>query len=88
MSGEEGRGAGDRVRLDHVAIGLPRLADGLPFVVGELGGRPTIGGPNVAFRGGQWRFANAALLELIEPAGPPGGFLHRFLPRAARASTT
>lgn len=79
MSGEEGTSASDRVRLDHVAIGLPRLADGLPFVVGELGGRPTIGGPNVAFRGGQWRFANGALLELIEPAGPPGGFLHRFL---------
>lgn len=67
------------MRLDHVAIGLPRLADALPFVVGELGGQATIGGPNVAFRGGQWRFANGALLELIEPSGPPGGFLHRFL---------
>jgi len=67
------------VQLDHVAIGLPRLADALPFVVGELGGRPAIGGPGVAFRGGQWRFANGALLELIEPAGPPGGFLRRFL---------
>lgn len=67
------------VRLDHVAIGLPRLADAMPFVAGELGGRPTIGGPNVAFRGGQWRLANGALLELIEPAGPPDGFLHRFL---------
>jgi hypothetical protein len=67
------------VRLDHVAIGLPRLADGMALVVGELGGRPTIGGPNVAFRGGQWRFANGALLELIEPSGPPDGFLHRFL---------
>lgn len=73
--------AAERARLDHVAIGLPRLADGLPLVVGELGGRPFIGGPNPAFRGGQWRFANGALLELIEPAGPPGGFLHRFLAR-------
>jgi hypothetical protein len=51
----------------------------MAFVVGELGARPTIGGPNVAFRGGQWRFANGALLELIEPSGPPGGFLERFL---------
>ena len=67
------------MQLDHVAIGLPRLGDALPFVVGELGGQPTIGGPNVAFRGGQWRLANGALLELIEPSGPPGGFLHRFL---------
>jgi len=67
------------LRLDHVAIGLPRLADAMAFVVGELGGQPTIGGPNVAFRGGQWRFANGALLELIQPSGPPGGFLHRFL---------
>lgn len=72
------------MRLDHVAVGLPRLADALAFVVGELGGRPFIGGPNVAFRGGQWRFANGALLELIEPAGAPSGFLHRFL--AARGA--
>jgi hypothetical protein len=51
----------------------------MAFVVGELGACPTIGGPNLAFRGGQWRFANGALLELIEPSGPPGGFLERFL---------
>lgn len=69
----------DAVRLDHVAIGLPRIVDAMPFVVGALGATPTIGGPNAGFRGGQWRFANGALLELIEPAGPPGGFLHRFL---------
>jgi methylmalonyl-CoA/ethylmalonyl-CoA epimerase len=73
MRGEE------TYQLDHVAIGLPRIADAMGFVVGELGGRPFIGGPGVGFRGGQWRFANGALLELIEPAGPPGGFLHRFL---------
>jgi methylmalonyl-CoA/ethylmalonyl-CoA epimerase len=74
-------GAGGPARLDHVAIGLARIADALPFVIGELGGTPFIGGPNPAFRGGQWRFANGGLLELIEPAGPPDGFLHRFLAR-------
>ena len=65
--------------LDHIAIGLERLADGVPFLVGELGGRYHDGGPSGNFTGAQWSFADGEKLELIEPLGPPGGFMHRFL---------
>lgn len=65
--------------LDHIAIGLPRIVDGVPFLVGTLGGRYLEGGPAPAFNGAQWTFADGERLELIEPAGEPGGFLHRFL---------
>lgn len=65
--------------LDHIALGLRRIADGVPFLVGELGGRFKDGGPSGSFTGGQWVFADGERLELIEPLGEPGGFLHRFL---------
>lgn len=66
------------VRLDHVAVALPRMADALPFVAGELGGRPTFGFSSGLFRFGQWRFAGGGRLEILEPRGDDG-FLHRFL---------
>lgn len=65
--------------LDHVALGLPRLADAVPFLAGELGGRAFDGGPGVGFRWVQWRFAGGGVIEALEPEGPPDGFLHRFL---------
>jgi methylmalonyl-CoA/ethylmalonyl-CoA epimerase len=66
-------------RLDHVAIGLARIADGAPFLVGELGGQFLMGGPGpAAFTGAQWSFADGEKIELIEPLGDDG-FLHRFL---------
>jgi methylmalonyl-CoA/ethylmalonyl-CoA epimerase len=65
--------------LDHIALGLRRIADGVPFLVGELGGRFKDGGPSGSFTGGQWVFADGERLELIEPLGEPGGFMHRFL---------
>jgi methylmalonyl-CoA/ethylmalonyl-CoA epimerase len=65
--------------LDHIALGLPRIGDGVPFLVGELGGRFLDGGPSGNFTGGQWSFADGEKLELIEPLGAPGGFMHRFL---------
>jgi methylmalonyl-CoA/ethylmalonyl-CoA epimerase len=68
-----------RYTLDHVALGLHRIADGVPFLVGELGGRFVDGGPSGSFTGGQWSFADGERLELIEPLGAPGGFMHRFL---------
>ncbi|PYN56846.1 MAG: hypothetical protein DMD92_15135 [Candidatus Rokuibacteriota bacterium] len=67
-----------RVLFDHIAIAVPRIADALPFVVGELGGAPAHGGPSGAYTFGQWRFANGGVLEILEPLGADG-FLHRFL---------
>jgi methylmalonyl-CoA/ethylmalonyl-CoA epimerase len=68
-----------RYVLDHLALGLHRIADGVPFLVGELGGRFKDGGPSGNFTGAQWTFADGEKLELIEPLGEPGGFMHRFL---------
>ena len=65
--------------LDHIALGLHRIADGVPFLAGELGGRFKDGGPSGNFTGAQWTFAGGERLELIEPLGEPGGFMHRFL---------
>jgi len=70
---------GARTQLDHVAVGLRRLADAPALAVGELGGSPLAGGPGPGFRWAQWRYAGGGVLEFLEPAGPPGGFLHRFL---------
>jgi methylmalonyl-CoA/ethylmalonyl-CoA epimerase len=66
-------------KLDHVALGAYRLSDGLELLDGRLGGRPHHGGPGPGFRGGQWEFAGGGRIEIIEPDGPDGGFLHRFL---------
>jgi methylmalonyl-CoA/ethylmalonyl-CoA epimerase len=65
--------------FDHIAIALDRIAAGLPFVVGELGGRYKEGGDAGAFLWRQYGYAGGGLLELLEPAGAAGGFLHRFL---------
>jgi catechol 2,3-dioxygenase-like lactoylglutathione lyase family enzyme len=68
------------VVFDHIAVGVPQIADALPFLVGELGGRPAGGGLARAFAFRQWHFGPGKL-EVLEPAGPAGGFLHRFLER-------
>ena len=67
--------------LDHVALGVPRIAEAASFLVGELGGEEHGGGPGVGFRFFQWKFAGGGKIEILEPAGEPGGFLHRFLDR-------
>jgi methylmalonyl-CoA/ethylmalonyl-CoA epimerase len=69
------------VQLDHVAVGVPDVATVVPVVVGALGGRPRGAGPGRGFRFWQWEFAGGGALEVLEPDGPPGGFLHRFLAR-------
>ncbi|HVR28833.1 MAG TPA: VOC family protein [Thermoanaerobaculia bacterium] len=69
-----------RVAFDHIAIAVPRIEDALPFLVGELGGRPAGGGAAPGFRFRQWIYGGGKL-ELLEPAGRAGGFLHRFLER-------
>jgi methylmalonyl-CoA/ethylmalonyl-CoA epimerase len=66
------------VRFDHIALAAPRLADATPLLVGVLGGQPAYGAPSGTYRFGQWRFANGARLEVLEPLGA-NGFLHRFL---------
>ena len=66
------------IRFDHIAIGLPRLADAVPVLVGALGGTPDAGATSEVFRWGCWRFAGGGRIEIIEPRGDDG-FLHRFL---------
>jgi methylmalonyl-CoA/ethylmalonyl-CoA epimerase len=66
-------------QLDHVAFGVPEVAAAAPFLASELGGRPAASGPGVEFRWWQWQFARGGTLEVLEPDGPPGGFIHRFL---------
>jgi catechol 2,3-dioxygenase-like lactoylglutathione lyase family enzyme len=69
---------GPDTRLDHVAIGMDRIADATDFIVGRLGGRAESGGPGSGFRWACWRFDGGGRIEVIEPAGADG-FLHRFL---------
>lgn len=67
------------VQLDHVAFGVPEIAGVVPLVVALLGGRERGAGPGGGFQFWQWEFAGGGALEILEPDGPPGGFLHRFL---------
>jgi catechol 2,3-dioxygenase-like lactoylglutathione lyase family enzyme len=67
-----------RVLFDHIAIGLPRIADGAAFLSGVLGGVPDSGGPSAVFRWGAWRYQGGGMIEALEPRGEDG-FLHRFL---------
>lgn len=71
-------------RLDHVAVGVPALAEVTGLIVGELGGVPAEGGPGLGFTGAQWSFLNDARLEVLEPAGGSDGFLYRFLEERGR----
>jgi len=69
----------DAWALDHVAIGVARAADAMPWLVGELGGRPFSAGPGPGFKFWQFAFARDGRIEVLEPEGPADGFLHRFL---------
>ena len=68
-----------RVAFDHVALAVHRISDAPAFLVGELGGVSGFGGPAGAYRWWHWDYAGGGRIEVIEPAGPPGGFVHRFL---------
>ena len=68
----------DRILFDHIAIGMPTMADAAPFLAGELGGVPDIGRPSGPYTWGTYRFEGGGSIEIIEPLGPRG-FLHRFL---------
>lgn len=68
----------DRILFDHIAIGMPKMADAAPFLAGELGGEPDVGGPSGPYTWGTYRFEGGGSLEILEPRGV-AGFLHRFL---------
>jgi methylmalonyl-CoA/ethylmalonyl-CoA epimerase len=69
-----------RVAFDHIAVGVHRIDDAVPFLVGELGGRAAGGGAARAFLFRQWIYGGGKL-EVLEPAGAANGFMHRFLAR-------
>jgi methylmalonyl-CoA/ethylmalonyl-CoA epimerase len=69
----------DTVRLDHVALGLPRAEDAVELFEGRLCGAPAGGFDGEPFGFRQWEFAGGGRIEVIYPSGPPGGFVHRFL---------
>ncbi len=64
--------------FDHIAIGLPRIADAPEVLVGALGGVPEAAARSRGFNWGCWRFAGGGRVEILEPSGTDG-FLHRFL---------
>ena len=68
-----------RIQLDHIALGVPKVADAMPFVVGVLGGASDGGGPGPGYWGGQWRFERGERLEILEPDGSDTSFMQRFV---------
>ena len=66
------------IRLDHIAIALPRIADAPSVLEAVLGGVPSLTRPAGAFRWASWTYAGGGRLEILEPMGADG-FLHRFL---------
>ena len=66
------------IRLDHIAIALPRIADAPSVLVAVLGGVPERMRPAGAFRWASWTYAGGGRIEILEPTGADG-FLHRFL---------
>jgi len=67
-----------RIRFDHIAIGMSRMADATEMLVGTLGGVPAYGQPSGVFRWASWTFEGGRTIEILEPMGDHG-FLHRFL---------
>jgi methylmalonyl-CoA/ethylmalonyl-CoA epimerase len=66
------------IRLDHIAIALPRIADAPSVLVAVLGGVPERMRPAGAFRWASWTYVGGGRIEILEPTGADG-FLHRFL---------
>ena len=69
----------NEIRLDHIALGLPRAEDAVELFEERLGGAPAGGFDGVPFGFRQWEFAGGGRIEVIYPSGPTGGFVHRFL---------
>jgi methylmalonyl-CoA/ethylmalonyl-CoA epimerase len=66
------------IRLDHIAIALPHIADAAAALVDVLGGIPESIQPSRGFRWATWTYAGGGRIEILEPVGPDG-FLRRFL---------
>ena len=66
------------IRLDHIAIALPRIADAPSVLVTVLGGVPERIQPSGVFRWASWTYAGGGRIEILEPLGADG-FVHRFL---------
>lgn len=66
------------IRLDHIAIALPRIADAPSVLVAVLGGVPERIQPSGVFRWASWTYAGGGRIEILEPLGADG-FVHRFL---------
>jgi methylmalonyl-CoA/ethylmalonyl-CoA epimerase len=60
---------------------MERISDAPAFLVGVLGGVSGYGGPTGEYKFWNWDYPGGGQLEILEPEGPPGGFLHRFLER-------
>ena len=69
------------VLFDHVALAARHISDATDLIVGELGGVSGFGAPAGPYRFWHWDFPGPGRIEVIEPDGPPGGFVHRFLER-------
>lgn len=67
------------IAFDHIALALYEIALAPEFLVGELGGVPGYGAPSGEFTFFHWDFEGTGRIEILEPLGPPGGFVHRFL---------
>ncbi len=65
--------------FDHIAVATPQITDAPDFLVGKLGGISGYGGPSGNFKWWHWDFEGGGRIEVIEPDGPPGGFVHRYL---------
>ena len=65
--------------FDHIALAVPSIADVPAFLVGELGGISGYGGPSGDFSWWHWDYDGGGRIEVLEPDGPPGGFVHRHL---------
>ena len=70
----------DRILFDHIAIGMPKMVDAAPFLAGELGGVPDLGGPSGPYTWGTYRFEGGGSIEILEPLGEQHDDLAPFQP--------
>ncbi len=72
-------GSENEIVFDHIALAAPEIACAPEFLVGQLGGLSGFGGPSPEYSWWHWDFDGGGRVEVLEPRGKPGGFIHRFL---------